>query len=618
MSDIFISYAHEDRETARSLAQILDSLGWGVWWDRTILAGEAFDQVIEEALDSARCVIVIWSQHSVASRWVRTEAEEAARRRVLVPVVIDQVKIPLAFRRIQAENMVGWDGSTEFRAFVKLKAAIEQVVGQAPAEVEAHRQAVELEREQAQERAARAAEARRREEHSQRQAESPESRPEASAPRVAASRQEQRLPQRGGRKTSQAGVRWLLGFGALIVVGSLSWFAWDLYSQMKVRDARWKAEQQKRDVEIRESQARMEELENQVETAQKEKQAEAERRKEQERKAVAAQAEKDKIAEERRKLKEQAAARVAEKETAVAGQEGAAAAAEKDEADPQPDVEAAGLLAQGPAVESKAAEEQAEPAPQETAAANKPVPVPAPGSRFQDKLADGSMGPVMVSIPTGSFTMGDDDGVPKVKPAHTVKLNRPFALSVHEVTFAEYDAFARSTGRSFPKDRWGRGSMPVIYVTWGDGTAYAEWLSEQTGASYRLPSEAEWEYAARARSTSLYWWGNRVGRKKANCDGCKSDWDGKQTAPVGSFPANEFGLSDTAGNVWEWVLDCWNETYAGAPADGTPWLSGNCERRVIRGGSYVDGPMLSRSTMRLERNPILQDSVAGFRVCREL
>jgi len=624
MSDIFISYAHEDRETARGLARILDSLGWGVWWDRTILAGETFDQVIEEALDGAACVIVIWSEHSVASRWVRTEAEEAARRRVLVPVVIDQVKIPLAFRRIQAENMSGWDGSSDFRAFVKLKAAIEQVLGRAPAEVEAHRQAAERDREQEQQRALEA-EARRAEQQAEEQAKQErlrEQRAEAPVSRAARSH-ETSHPQQQTRvaatKPSRGGVRWLMALGAMLLVGSLSWFAWDMYSQVKFRDAQLSAAQQKRDQERQKSEARMAELEDQVETVEKEKEAEAKLRQEQERKAAAAQAEKDKMAQEARRLKQQAAARTAQEEA-------------PREADSQPDAqegqvaratEAGQAEEKTPAVNPVGPDQQdareAAPPPKETPAPGKPTPIPEPGMRFRDQLADGSPGPEMVVIPRGVFTMGDDDGGSKVKPVRAVRLSRPLALGRHEVTFSEFDVFARATGRPLPKDRdWGRGERPVIYVSWDDATAYADWLSEQTGAAYRLPSEAEWEYAARAGSTSNYWWGNRVGRKRANCNDCKSEWDGKQTAPVGSFAANDFGLTDTAGNVWEWVQDCWNKNYAGAPTDGTSWLSGNCNRRVIRGGSWADGHTLSHSTTRLERNPQLADYVAGFRVCREL
>jgi formylglycine-generating enzyme required for sulfatase activity len=126
------------------------------------------------------------------------------------------------------------------------------------------------------------------------------------------------------------------------------------------------------------------------------------------------------------------------------------------------------------------------------------------------------------------------------------------------VTFEEYAKFATAVGRKLPEgEGWGTGNRPVINVSWKDAVAYAEWLSEQTGKRYRLPSEAEWEYAAGAGTETKYWWGNEVGINRANCDGCGSQWDNKQTAPVGSFDANPLGLYDTAGKVFEWVQDCW-------------------------------------------------------------
>ena len=133
---------------------------------------------------------------------------------------------------------------------------------------------------------------------------------------------------------------------------------------------------------------------------------------------------------------------------------------------------------------------------------------------------------------------------------------------------------------------WGRGLRPVRNVSWYDAMAYTEWLWEQTGDRYRLPTEAEWEYAARAGSTTAYSWGDSIGRNRANCDGCASLWDGERTALVGTFKANGWGLYDMHGNVWEWVQDCWNDNYEGAPTDGTAWLSGDCDRRVLRGGSW--------------------------------
>ena len=197
--------------------------------------------------------------------------------------------------------------------------------------------------------------------------------------------------------------------------------------------------------------------------------------------------------------------------------------------------------------------------------------------------------PEMVEIPGGSFRMGCVSGqncANDEQPVHEVQVES-FELSKYEVTFEEYDRFTSAAGRARASDEgWGRGRRPVINVSWEDAVAYTRWLSEQTGERYRLPTEAEWEYAARAGTATAYSWGNGIGRNRANCDGCGSQWDNRQTAPVGSFGPNGWGLHDLHGNVWEWVQDCWNESYRGAPADGSAWESGDCSLRVLRGGSW--------------------------------
>ena len=200
--------------------------------------------------------------------------------------------------------------------------------------------------------------------------------------------------------------------------------------------------------------------------------------------------------------------------------------------------------------------------------------------------------PEMVVIPGGSFRMGcvsgrdcEDDE----HPVHEVRVES-FELGKYEVTFEEYDRFTAATGRDRADDEgWGRGRRPVINVSWEDAEAYTKWLSGQTGERYRLPSEAEWEYAARAGSVTKYSWGNEIGSNRANCRACGSQWDKKQTAPVGSFSPNGWGLHDLHGNVWEWVQDCWNGSYQGAPTNGSAWESGDCSLRGLRGGSWGSG-----------------------------
>jgi formylglycine-generating enzyme required for sulfatase activity len=236
-----------------------------------------------------------------------------------------------------------------------------------------------------------------------------------------------------------------------------------------------------------------------------------------------------------------------------------------------------------------------------------------PGGVFRDTLRDGSSGPEMVSIPPREFRTGDIQGSGNAgeQPVHLVRIPRPFAMGRYEVTFDEYDVFARATGREQPADQgWGRGRRPVINVSWKDAVAYAEWLSRQTGKRYRLPTEAEWEYAARAGTETAYWWGDEVRKNRANCTDCGSEWDHKQTAPVGSFAPNPWGLYDTAGNVWEWVQNCWHKNYEGAPED--------CSYRMLRGGSWFDGPGFVRSADRDGNEPDFWNETLGFRLAQDL
>lgn len=248
-----------------------------------------------------------------------------------------------------------------------------------------------------------------------------------------------------------------------------------------------------------------------------------------------------------------------------------------------------------------------------------------PSQAFRDeikaKYPSGAAEPEMVAIPGGSFDMGCVSGMDcnnDEKPVHSVRI-KPFEMSKTEITFEQWDACVAFGGCDYlPDDRgWGRGNRPVIKVSYDDIQKYIAWLNRQTGQHYRLPSEAEWEYAARAGTRSKYSWGNDIGRNKANCDGCGSQWDDKQTAPVASFAANGFGLHDMHGNVWEWVADCWNGSYAGAPSDGSAWEGGDCGRRVYRGGSWNIGPRFLRSASRDRDARDYRYDYLGFRLSRD-
>jgi formylglycine-generating enzyme required for sulfatase activity len=233
--------------------------------------------------------------------------------------------------------------------------------------------------------------------------------------------------------------------------------------------------------------------------------------------------------------------------------------------------------------------------------------------------------PEMVVVPAGSFTMGspplDTDSFSDERPQHQVTFAKPFAAGKFAVTFVEWDACVEGGGCGNYRldDRgWGRASRPVIDVNWEDAKSYAAWLSNKTGKPYRLLSEAEWEYAARAGTATRYFWGDEIGKNLANCKGCGSQWDNNQTAPAGSFAPNAFGLYDMHGNVWQWIEDCRNDSYDGAPRDGSAWTIGDCARRVLRGGSWFNGPRNLRAANRGRDFTGSRSEIIGFRVARTL
>ena len=252
------------------------------------------------------------------------------------------------------------------------------------------------------------------------------------------------------------------------------------------------------------------------------------------------------------------------------------------------------------------------------AAASAQTRGPSPGDVFKDCPEC----PEMVVVPAGSFMMGSPPGEERrfkdEDSPYRVTIPRSFAVGKFEVTFAEWDACtaAGGCGGYRPKDRdWGRGRRSVIYVSWEDAKEYVQWLGGKTGKDYRLLTEAEWEYAARAGAKGRYWWGDRVGAGNANCDGCGSQWDDNRTAPVGSFRPNDFGLHDVHGNDWEWVEDCWHNGYSGAPTDGGGWTTGGeCGRRVLRGGSWGNRPWGVRAAFRYGESTDGRYSGNGFRV----
>ena len=254
--------------------------------------------------------------------------------------------------------------------------------------------------------------------------------------------------------------------------------------------------------------------------------------------------------------------------------------------------------------------------------------VPKPGSRFRDCAEC----PEMVVVPAGKYEMGspssevgryDDEG-----PVHRVTIGEPFAVGVYEVTFEEWQQCTNEGGcngyRPYTMDHCGPRSMPVVRVSWKDAQAYVLWLSSRTAKQYRLLSESEWEYMARAQTDAPFHTGPTISTNQANYNGYRvygSGVRGKSrlcTTPVGSFQPNAFGVYDVHGNVWEWVEDCWNEDYIGALSDGSAWATGDCRRRVLRGGSWESGPEDVRAATRSWAIPELRMPDYGLRVARTL
>jgi len=245
-----------------------------------------------------------------------------------------------------------------------------------------------------------------------------------------------------------------------------------------------------------------------------------------------------------------------------------------------------------------------------------------PGKKIRASLKSGGRGPQMVVIGAGSFLMGSDKRA-SASPAHRVRIAAPFAISSHEITFADYDRYADATGAALPGDAgWGREQRPVINVSWRDAQNYTKWLSAQTGKHYRLASGAEWEYAARGGVAKPFWWGDGEHRGRANCRrGCGSEFNGFFTAtsaPVGHYKANPFGLYDTAGNVAEWVQDCYLGDYSKKRSDARPVEIGNCSLRSVRGGSMRDPLSKVASDYRAGLSENTMSTEVGFRVVMEL
>ena len=237
------------------------------------------------------------------------------------------------------------------------------------------------------------------------------------------------------------------------------------------------------------------------------------------------------------------------------------------------------------------------------------LPPPPPAAPYQ-VFRECDQCPEMVDLPGGNFAMGSNED-PTEQPVARVTVP-PFALGRGVVTVGEWKRCVAANACKYEPE--GQDDLPVHNISWNDAQQYVAWLSQVAGAQYRLPTEAEWEYAARAGTSTRYWWGNQLVAGMANCKGCEESPDPHQPMKAGSFAPNPFGLYDMAGGVTQWMADCWHKNYRGAPDDGSAWDAPNCRERVLRGGSWMNGPNYSRASCRDRYDAGVRYPTHGLRI----
>ena len=572
MVDVFISYARREIDRARPINETLQGFGLTTFFDIEGLDGsDEFPDEIDRALRAAQCVVGVWSPHALSRPWVKKEARVAASLQRLItvriaPLVLEAHSTEFSGRHVS--DLESFAGDVDHPGFLELMKAIAEKLNRPGL-----KQLVQM--------AARKA--------------GPEVAPraEAQAPAQAPSGPADSPSARAWAQIAQS----LDGadYGDFVTHFSGSPEAFEAGLRKRKLEA-WgaldKADPAAIAAFLREPGFAA--LEAQAKAAMHQ--------------AAEARQRAERAAEEAR---QQAFARaLAERQAAKEAQEAARKAEEEPRAAPRRAAEAA-----------KAGRPVAERA----------FAIELPG-------VSGWPNPQMIAIPPGRFVMGapesEEGSQDGERPQHEVTIAYPFAMGQHAVTFAQWDAaLAAGAKLEKPGDRgWGRGDRPVINVSWEDAQAYLAWLNDKAGLTgrpdaYRLPSEAEWEYACRAKTqidgtATPFSFGETISTDQANYDGNFIYGSGKKgeyrqkTLPVGSFPANPFGLHEMHGNVWEWCEDSFHNTYDGAPADGSAWVGKESSYRVYRGGSWDNDPADRRSANRSRDTPTYRNSDVGFRVAR--
>ena len=552
MANIFLSYSRVDRPKAQQVAAALEEEGLTVWWDKVLKAGQTYDEVTEGMLRQADVVVVLWSTVSVKSKWVRAEATLGERYSAVVPAMIENADRPILFELTQTADLIGWDGDrseqrwndfvTDLRHAISRKAA--KVTE--PAATEQPTVAASI----------------------------------ASAPSLADDGTIENTFWTSIQSSTDAA-----DFTAYLKRYPTGHYSDLARNRLTVLEAKSRAPAPA---------------------------AAAER----------AQAAPVPASSPRRETRRKSSMLPLLAGGLVllvgagwgvsmilpsgdAGSETVAAIPPEppvaDVVDPQP-MESEDEAAVAETVAEPAEAEPEVPAEQEVVV--EPDPVPAGPQRDCDVC------PVVASIPGGTFMMGSPDSergrVGNEGPVHSVTL-APFVMSRSEITYADWDACLADGGCNGyrPADMGERGDMPAMSISWRDAQAYTSWLTTKAGRTYRLPTEAEWEYAARGGTQTAYWWGDSFDRSRVATGGPRAS---------STLPENGYGLVGTLGNVREWVEDCYVNNFSAAPNDGSAVLSGSCDLRIIRGGAWSDNAATHRVANRARVSRGTRDRKIGFRV----